>query len=281
MSQFQFNAAQVPPSVPFEPVPSDWYLMKVVESEQKPTNDQRGAYLTVTCELLAGPYKGRKVFGRHNTKNDNPQAVEIGFRDISALCHAVQVLAISDTSQLHERPFEGKVHLKPAEGNYEASNELRGYRAVGSGKTVAGNGAGGAGVASAGAGGSAAPSFAPPAPGGYPAAPSFAPPGANAPAAPSFAPPQAAAPPSFAPPVAPPPAFSVAPPAAPPPPVAFPPAGWTAHPSAPGYFYMGQEVLSEAQLRARVAPPAASVAPAVPGFAPPQGGAPAPSWAQR
>jgi hypothetical protein len=46
---------------------------------------------------------------------------------------------------------------------------------------------------------------------------------------------------------------------APPPPVpavvapdlAFPPAGWTAHPSAPGYYYRGTEVLTEAALRAR------------------------------
>lgn len=36
------------------------------------------------------------------------------------------------------------------------------------------------------------------------------------------------------------------------PPVAdFPPAGWLPHPSAPGFYYKGQEVLSEAQLRAK------------------------------
>jgi hypothetical protein len=43
------------------------------------------------------------------------------------------------------------------------------------------------------------------------------------------------------------------PPPPPPPPAAtkpFPPPGWTAHPNAPGYWYKGQEVLSEAQLRA-------------------------------
>ena len=49
--------------------------------------------------------------------------------------------------------------------------------------------------------------------------------------------------PAAAPP--PPPAAAAAPPAP------FPPAGWTAHPTAPGYFYRGQEVLSEADLRAR------------------------------
>jgi hypothetical protein len=47
------------------------------------------------------------------------------------------------------------------------------------------------------------------------------------------------------------PAAPAAPPV--PPPAAFPPAGWTAHPSAPGYFYMGTEVKSEAELRAPLA----------------------------
>lgn len=46
-------------------------------------------------------------------------------------------------------------------------------------------------------------------------------------------------------------------PAAPPPPVpapvpaAFPPAGWAQHPTNPTYYFKGQEVLTEAQLRAR------------------------------
>lgn len=31
----------------------------------------------------------------------------------------------------------------------------------------------------------------------------------------------------------------------------FPPAGWTQHPSAAGYYYKGNEVLTEADLRAR------------------------------
>jgi len=34
-------------------------------------------------------------------------------------------------------------------------------------------------------------------------------------------------------------------------PATFPPEGWTAHPDAPGYYYQGQEVISEADLRAR------------------------------
>lgn len=56
-------------------------------------------------------------------------------------------------------------------------------------------------------------------------------------------------------------------PSAPPAPsaaIAFPPAGWLAHPSAPGYFYSGNEVKSEAELRAPLAPPAPALPPMVP-----------------
>lgn len=60
---------------------------------------------------------------------------------------------------------------------------------------------------------------------------------------------------------------------APPAPAAapWPPTGWIAHPTAPGHFYMGEEVLTEADLRARVAPaplPPAGSAPPPPPPAP-------------
>jgi len=60
----------------------------------------------------------------------------------------------------------------------------------------------------------------------------------------------------------------------------FPPVGWTAHPTSPGYFYAGQEVLTEAQLRERMAAQNASLVPpappAPPAAAPATMGAPQP-----
>lgn len=82
---------------------------------------------------------------------------------------------------------------------------------------------------------------------------------------------------------------AAAPPPPPPPPAsngaAFPPDGWVAHPGAPGHYYKGDQVLSEADLRAKVAappppppPPATNAAPPPP---PPPGGAGTapPPWA--
>jgi hypothetical protein len=83
-------------------------------------------------------------------------------------------------------------------------------------------------------------------------------------------------PPTVPAPMAPPPVPTMPPPAptpppvpvAPPPPPTFPPAGWLAHPSSPGWFYCGQEVLSEADLRARTAMPAMAAPPQAPHQAP-------------
>lgn len=83
-------------------------------------------------------------------------------------------------------------------------------------------------------------------------------------------------PPIAAAPTPPPAPVPVAPPVAPPAPpvVVFPPEGWQAHPSAPGYYYCGQEVLTEADLRAKFAAPAV---PAVP-VAPPAVDTSVPPW---
>tara|TARA_R110000796_G_scaffold173868_1_gene290848 strand:- start:34238 stop:35140 length:903 start_codon:yes stop_codon:yes gene_type:complete len=91
------------------------------------------------------------------------------------------------------------------------------------------------------------------------------------------------APPQAFPAVSPPPVAAPAPQIAQAPPVAAPiaqaapafPYGWTAHPQAPGQYYQGQEVLAEADLRARFEP--APIAAPIAAPAPPLGNFQAPS----
>lgn len=93
---------------------------------------------------------------------------------------------------------------------------------------------------------------------------------------PTGAPPPPAAPGAPPPPAAPPPAAP--PPAAPVAPhnpiVAAQADGWAAHPTSPGYFYKGQEVLDAAALGARYPAPVAAPPPAAPPAAPGAPGAP-------
>lgn len=205
MAQLNFDASQVAPSVAPEAKPAGWYPCMMTASEMKPTKDAKGAYLECELTILAPPeYAGQKFFDRLNLQNNNPQAVEIAYKTLSAICHATGVIQVNDSAVLHNRPLQVKVSLRPAgvgaDGKqHDATNEVKGYKAL--------DGAVPQAVAHA-------PGI-PPAPPAY-AAPAYAPPlayvapAAPAPvaAAPAWAPPPA---PPAAPVYAPPPAAAVAP----------------------------------------------------------------------
>jgi hypothetical protein len=108
----------------------------VDESEIKPTNDGQGERVNVRYNILDGKYAGRKVFGGFNIKNANPKAMEIAWRQLSALCHAVGVLDLQDTQHLHGIPFKLKVTLEAAREDkesgktYDAKNDTKGWRHI-------------------------------------------------------------------------------------------------------------------------------------------------------
>lgn len=238
MVALSFNAANVEPDAGFQIIPKGWYNVRVVEDEIKPTKDGTGTFLNVQFEVIDGQYAKRRLFHRFNLTNaKSQQTVEIGLKQLSALCHAVGVLNLADTEQLKGIPLKVRVKERKGDDNYDDSNEITSFKNINDASAGASSGAG---AAPAGFG---APATAAPA-----TQPATAPFPATAPAAPPLPPPA---------------------PAAPPPAPTFPPAGWTAHPSAPGFFYQGTEVLSEADLRAKFAPPSAPTAPPPPPAPPP------------
>ena len=128
MAQLNFDATQVAPQATLEPVPDGWYTVNIIESEVKPTAKE-GAYLQLICQIMTGQFVGRKLFVRLNIQNANPVTVEIAYQQLSAICHAVGVVQVQDSSQLHGKPFEIKVIIRPPGNGYDASNEPKGFRA--------------------------------------------------------------------------------------------------------------------------------------------------------
>jgi hypothetical protein len=207
MAILNFDSTNVPVAQALDPIPAGWYPCAIVASEVKPTGNGQGAYLELEEEVIEGPYKGRKVYDRLNLQNLNPIAVEIAYKTLSAICHAVNVIQVADSSQLHNRPLMVKVALRSAgmgkdNQMHEASNEVKGYKAMGQDAAPAAP---------------AAPAFAPPpaAAPAAPAAPAWQPPAPAAPAAPAF------------------PAPAPAPAAAPVAPAGAPPWAAAAQPAAP------------------------------------------------
>lgn len=141
MAQLNFDANNVSPDESFEAIPAAWYNFMITESENKATKNGDGSYLQLTLKVMDGQYAGRLVFDRLNLQNPNPVATEIGYKRLSAYCHATGILQVQDSSQLHGIPFKGRVVIKTdSTGAYDPSNEIKAVKNIN--ETVAGAPAG-------------------------------------------------------------------------------------------------------------------------------------------
>lgn len=129
---YEFDANSIEPQAPREVLPAGDYLAQIVKSDMVPTKSGDGSMLTLELEIVSGPYERRRIWDRLNLDNRNQQAVEIAQRTLSAICHAVGVLRVSDSEALHWKPMLVKVAVRPngvdkSGVEREASNEVRGY----------------------------------------------------------------------------------------------------------------------------------------------------------
>jgi hypothetical protein len=128
-----FDATQIEPStgagLPL--VPPGKYLVHMVASEMRPTKDGTGNFLYVEFDILEGPYQGWKLVDRLNLINPNPQTVQIAQRTLSAICHAVGVMSVNDSNQLHARRMAVDVRVEEGKGQYRDSNRIVAYMKAG------------------------------------------------------------------------------------------------------------------------------------------------------
>lgn len=107
-----FNAANVPPAVPFEALPIGWYPVDTTDGEVKPTEGGAGIRMEMEFTVLDGPFKGRKVFDGFNYIHSSAKAQEIAQQQISAICHATGVIQLADVQLLFNHPFELQVGIE-------------------------------------------------------------------------------------------------------------------------------------------------------------------------
>lgn len=132
-----FDATGVAPAAPLDLLPPGRYVAQIVNSEMRVTRTGSGQYLWLELDVLDGPHQGRKIWDQINLVNPNQQTVEIAQRTLSAICHAVGQLQVSDSEQLHFRPLQVTLavevdgrekHLPPQEQRKQ--NRVKGYSPV-------------------------------------------------------------------------------------------------------------------------------------------------------
>ena len=133
MAQFNFDASQVAPQQSSAPLPAGDYLAHITDSDVQPLKSGNGKGLKLTFEVIDGQYKGRKVWENLNIQHTSEDTQRIAQSQLSALCHAVNVIKLMDTAALHFKPVRINVTVREAVGQYKASNNIKGYEAAGGG----------------------------------------------------------------------------------------------------------------------------------------------------
>lgn len=137
MGALNFDATNIDPAAPRDIVPPGKYVAQIINSEMRTTKSGTGQFLWLELDILEGEHQGRHLFTNINLVNTNEKAVEIGQRQLSAICHAAGRLQLTDSEQLHGQPMTVTVKVKPGEGNYGPQNEISGFEAVNGAAPVA------------------------------------------------------------------------------------------------------------------------------------------------
>lgn len=125
------NAAELPASQGFDPIPAGWYSVTITGAEVRDTKAGTGSYIAVRYDVTGPTHEGRVIFGNLNIRNPNPKAEEIGRQQLGDLMRSIGLATVTDTDQLIGGRCQIKVSIQKSE-EYGDKNEVKGYKADGS-----------------------------------------------------------------------------------------------------------------------------------------------------
>lgn len=127
--QLNFDARRVAPSTAPEPVETGTYPVIIKAAQEKPTKNQDGTFVELTLEVMHGPAAGKRIIDRLNLGNKNPQAVEIAYGQLSAICHVTGRMQIQSEQQLVGATMQVYVVKEPrADAPGQFGNAVKGYK---------------------------------------------------------------------------------------------------------------------------------------------------------
>ena len=130
MANLNFDATAIEPAAPISALPPGRYPVAISKTEMKDTKAGTGQYLQIELTITSGTAANRKLWSRLNLVNQNQQAVDIAYRELSAICHAVGVLQVNDSDELLGREMMVDVGIEKNGQTGEDTNRVKGYAAV-------------------------------------------------------------------------------------------------------------------------------------------------------
>ena len=129
----EFDIAELPQGKGnFDPLPAGWYNATISQADLTTTKAGNGQYIKIRYDITGPTHQGRVVFGNLNIKNPNVTAEDIGRQQLGDLMRAIGLARVKNTDQLIGGNLQIKLSIRADEG-YEPSNDVKGYKSVGSG----------------------------------------------------------------------------------------------------------------------------------------------------
>ena len=140
MASFSFDISAVAPRENnYELLPAGKYTCLVSDSSIQPLKSGNGTGLKLTLNVLQEGYNGRKLFVSLNVQHTDPESERISQQQLRQLCEAVGVSRMTDTAELHNKPFIAHVKVRVSKNpQYENQNDVYGYSPAGASVAPAG-----------------------------------------------------------------------------------------------------------------------------------------------
>lgn len=127
----------------FSPIPAGDYTASIKSADLTPTKDGSGQYIKLRLDVTGPTHAGRVIFANVNIRNQSSAAEQIGRAQLGAIMKAAGMATLQDTDQLVGVQLGIKVAIREARTTpdgktYEASNEVKGYKALGGSNPLVG-----------------------------------------------------------------------------------------------------------------------------------------------
>lgn len=132
MGNLNFDATNVPPATPFEPLKDGWYSMRILGASIR-TSETAGEMLALEFEIdehSHPEFTGRRAWTNLCIQHPTDKPREIARQQLSAICRAIGKMAVTDTDDLIGGVLRVKVRAVPATEQYRAKNDVVGYQAL-------------------------------------------------------------------------------------------------------------------------------------------------------
>lgn len=135
MTSFGFDVGNTKPQLAFDPIKDGWYAMRIANAETcESKSPEAGTGIKITFEIMESVHpelSGRRVFLRlYHQHKTNKQTRDIARAQIAAIAHAIGRPTASNTDDFLGTELRVKVKAKPADGQYEASNDVKGFKGL-------------------------------------------------------------------------------------------------------------------------------------------------------